>query len=98
MAFTSRVVRKVLMGILVFIVFANVVLGIYLRFYFVGVMPRSPIPSIGRIYPVTAAYGYKVYVNKEELRYFDFVDYDLGTVSPVCMLLLYYFGVRRKWL
>ncbi len=50
-------------------------------FYFLAEMPRSPHPETGRVYPVGAAYNNLVYVNKTELAWQDFLEYDLGTVS-----------------
>ncbi len=48
-------------------------------FYFLAEMPRSPSPETGRVYPAVAANNTRVYVNRTELGWQDFLHYDLGT-------------------
>ncbi len=70
---------------------------IYIRFHYAAVMPKSPQPQTGRIYPIKAQYEVVVYINKEELEWHDFVEYDLTSISGGGGLLLFLLGTRWGW-
>ena len=71
--------------------------SIYIPFHYAAVMPRSPQPETGRIYPIKAQYGVVVYVNKKELDRRDFVRYYLTSVCGVGGLLFFFLGTRLGW-
>jgi hypothetical protein len=54
--------------------------GVGTTFYFLAEMPRSPDPETRRVYPVAAG-NQRVYVNRTELEWEDFLRYDLGTLT-----------------
>jgi hypothetical protein len=54
--------------------------GIGTTFHFLVEMPRSPQLETRRAYP-SAAGNQRVYVKQPELRWYDCLDYDLGTAS-----------------
>jgi hypothetical protein len=68
----------------------------YIRFHYQAVMPRSPQPAIGKIYPVGAQYTV-VYVNKQEREFTSFVEYVMPVVAFVCGLLNFFLGMRLGW-
>jgi hypothetical protein len=70
---------------------------IYVRFEYAAVMPRSPQPETGRIFPMAAQYGVVVYVSKQELYFRDFLEYDLGPASAVGGLVVFLLGARFGW-
>jgi hypothetical protein len=56
--------------------------ALYIRFHYAEVMPRSPQPETGRIYPMPAQYGGTVYVSRAELDRSDFVKYPRPLCAP----------------
>ena len=70
---------------------------LYIRFHYAAVMPRSPQPGIGRVYPMPAQYGGTIYVNKAELDRRDFVRYDLDPISMVIAILCFSVGAWLGW-
>jgi hypothetical protein len=80
------------------IILFTVAAAIYIRFDYAAVMPRSPQPESGRVYPIKAQYGGVVYVNERELERYDFIKYDLMTVSAVSSLVVFGIGWSLGWL
>lgn len=71
--------------------------ALYIRFHYAEVMPRSPQPETGRIYPMPAQYGGTVYVSRAELDRSDFVKYRLEPISGVVVLLCFSVGAWLGW-
>ena len=86
--------RIVLTSLLLAISFFTVISALFIEFYYPAVMPRSPQPEIGRIYPMRFKGQGTVYVKKEELDRSDFVEYRLMPLYGVTALL--YFGVATR--
>lgn len=93
----SKVVKIALVGFVSGMSLFTLAAMIYIPFHYAAVMPRSPQPETGRIYPIKAQYEVVVYVNKQELDRRDFVKYDLTTVTAVSGLLLFFLGNRSRW-
>lgn len=89
---------KKIIGLALFVICAcTVVATIGTVCYYYAQMPQTPQPQIGKVYPVTAAYGVRVYVSKGEFDWLNFVHYDLGVAAPLCGLLLVFLKLRLKW-
>ena len=71
--------------------------NLYIRFHYAAVMPRSPQPGTGRIYPVPAQYGGTVYVNRAELDRRDFVQIKLPYVLFVLGALYFCSDAVLGW-
>lgn len=93
----SRGLKIALVGFVGGMSFLTLTSMLYVSIHYAAVMPRSPQPETGRIYPIKAQYEVVVYVNKQELRYRDFVKYDLITVTAVSGLLLFFLGTSLGW-
>jgi hypothetical protein len=93
----SRIAKLVLMGVVGATCLFTITSNVYIRFHYAAVMPRSPQPENGRIYPLPAQYGGVVYVNKQELDRRNFVRNDLGSACALSGILLFFFGSRAGW-
>lgn len=93
----SRIVKIALVGFVGGMSLLTLTSMLYVSFHYAAVKPRSPQPDTGRIYPVRAQYEVVVYVNKRELRYRNFVKYDLTTMTAVSGLLFFFLGTRLGW-
>ena len=93
----SKVAKIGLIGLVCGTGLVTLAAGIYIPFHYAAVMPRSPQPETGRIYPMKAQYQVVVYVNKRELDRWDFVKYDLLSASAVGAFVLFFLGTRLGW-
>lgn len=93
----SKFAKFVLIGLLGGTCLFTVAAIIYVRFHYAAVMPRSPQPETGRIYPVKAQFEAVVYVNKQELQWRDFVEDDLPPVCGVGGILMFLLGSYLGW-
>lgn len=59
--------------------------------YYLGWMPRTPQPSMARIYLTGAAFNTPVYVTKGELAWVDFIKYDLVTAVGIGVVMFVIF-------
>ena len=71
--------------------------NLYIRFHYATVMPRSPEPETGRIYPIAALYGGVVYVSQKEIKYRDFAEHELVYVFGAVMILNFGLGNYLGW-
>src|SRR5579862_739881 len=89
----SKVAKIVLIGFAGGISLFTLAASIYIPFHYAAVMPRSPQPETGRIYPIKAQYEVLVYVNQQELERRNFVKYDLTSLTAISGLLLFWGGL-----
>jgi hypothetical protein len=93
----NKVAKTVVTTYLVALCFLTVISGLYIEFHYSAVMPRSPQPEAGRIYPMWFKSGGTVYVNRKERDRSDFVNYRLMPLFGLSMLLGFGIGVRLGW-
>ena len=98
--FSTLVGGKWLKAAVFGIFFGTVAFGLigmlYVRFHYQAVMPKSPQPATGRIYPVGAQYSV-VYVNKGEREFATFVEEDNFVLAFASGLLWVFLGMRLGW-
>jgi hypothetical protein len=70
----SNFAKSALIGLLGGVCLFTLAAIIYVRFHYAAVMPRSPEPETGRIFPVKAQFEVVVYVNERELQWRNFVE------------------------
>lgn len=89
-----------LKAVVVTLFFGTVALGLigmfYVRFHYQAVMPRSPQPETGRLYPVEAQ-NWVVYVDKQEREFASFVQDVLPVFAFASGLLYVFLGMRLGW-
>jgi hypothetical protein len=94
----NMIAKKAFSGWVVMLGLLTLTSALYIEFHYSAVMPRTPQPETGRIYPKWfKSAGGCVYVNKAELDRSDFVEYRLFPLFGLSMLLGFGIGVRLGW-
>jgi hypothetical protein len=93
----NKLARIVSTTLFLAIAFFTITSAFYIEFHYPAVMPRSPHPETGRIYPIRFKGQGTVYVNREELDRSDFVEYGLMPLYGVMMMLYFGVGTRLGW-
>lgn len=93
----NKFTRIVFTSLLFAIAFLTLASSFYIGFRYSVVMPRSPQPETGRIYPMRFKGAGTVYVNRDELGRSDFVEYRLMPLFAVTMMLYFGVGTRLGW-
>jgi hypothetical protein len=76
----ARLLKKVVVVLWLAAATFTSIAGLGTTFYFLAEMPRSADPGTRRIYPAAAG-NQRVYLNRTELAWADFLRYDLGTLT-----------------
>ena len=90
-------IEILLTGLLLAVAFTTITASFYIEFRYPAVMPRSPQPENGRVYPMKFKGHGTVYVDKKELDRSDFVEYRLMPLFGVSMMLYFGIGTRLGW-
>jgi hypothetical protein len=88
--------KHLFIGIVAIIGFFTAAARIVTAFYYLNANPRSAQPATERVYPVGAAYNTLVFVNKRELEWLNFLNYDMMTVLGLGVVLLAVFVIIPK--
>jgi hypothetical protein len=83
----NKLAKTVFTTYVVAFCFLTLISGLYIEFHYSAVMPRSPQPETGRIYPKWFKSGGTVYVNRKERDRSDFVEYPLMLLFGLSTLL-----------
>lgn len=92
----NGILRKVVLGLFVTVGVFTIVAGAYLNVEYASTMPRSPQPSVGRIFKVVVNHGATVYINKQEVERLNFVDHYLGPTFGLCLLVICFLKIRKR--
>jgi hypothetical protein len=92
----NGILRNVVLGLFVAVGVFTVAAGAYLNVEYASTMPRSPQPSVGRIYKVFVNHGTTVYINKQEFERLNFVDRYLGSTFGLCLLVICFLTIRKR--
>jgi hypothetical protein len=93
----NKFAKTVFMCLVVALGLSTLISGLYIEFHYSAVMPHSPQPETGRIYPKWFKSGGTVYVNRQERDRSDFVEYRLMPAFGLTMMLGFGIGVRQGW-
>jgi hypothetical protein len=93
----SQFARIAFTSLLLAVAFLTPASALYVKFHYPAVMPRSPQPETGRVYPMRFKGQSTVYVSKKELDRSDFVKYRLMPLFGLTMILYFGIGTRLDW-
>lgn len=93
----NKFTKTVFMCLVIALGLSTLISELYFEFHYSAVMPHSPQPEIGRIYPQWFKSGGTVYLNRQERDRINFVEYRLMPAFGLTMLLGFGIGVRQRW-